>query len=395
MNEAKLTHLTHVEDLVWISGYQGAKDTIKYLEKTLYELKGHNKKDLKTFQKVDGAPAVIAGWNPENGKFFVATKSLFNKTPKINYTNEDIDINHGKARELSSKLKDALKYLPDVIKKGNIVQGDFMYSKSDLSTEVIENVKGVSFKPNTIKYFVDASSGLYRTIMASKIGIIFHTTYLGATIHDLSAVFTINESIFNKSKDVYFRTTYVKSYDPIDFTSAEYDAYNKSLSGLKTALSKFKKDELSFLTNKDISVEIQTYINHKVRNGKSFSKHEITELINFIMNKYQRAIDKLKTDKAKDKKTEEQREFIQRIRQSAGTLYYLFKWAEDARDLKILILDKLNQIQAPETPYIEKNGKYVVTDPEGYVISNSDESGVKFVNRSVFSAMNFLNNKFK
>ena len=36
--------------------------------------------------KWDGAPAIICGVNPENGKFFVGTKSVFNKTPKINYT---------------------------------------------------------------------------------------------------------------------------------------------------------------------------------------------------------------------------------------------------------------------------------------------------------------------
>jgi len=391
----KLKHLTHVEDLVWIYGKKGGQETIKFLEITLDELKGHKVENAKTFQKVDGAPAIIAGWSPENGEFFVATKSLFNKTPKINFTNDDIDINHGHSAGLSKKLKEALEYLPDVIKKGKVLMGDFMYSKDDLVSETIDGVKGISYKPNTITYFVDATSGLYKRITGSQIGIIFHTSYNGGTISDLSATYAINESDLKYSKDVYVRTTNVKSYDSVDFSDAEFKLYKSNLKELKVALSQFSDKELSFITDDEfLSKEIQTYINFRVREGKHFSKNEISNVIDFITAKFDKAIDKLKSDKGKSKKESEKQDVIGNIQKSGGTMYYLFKWFESAANLKMLLLDKLNQVKAPETPYIKEKDKYVITDPEGYVISSSSDNGVKFVNRAVFSKINMLGSDF-
>ena len=41
--------------------------------------------------KIDGSHAIVWGTDPENAKFFVGTKSVFNKrTPKVNYTAEDV-----------------------------------------------------------------------------------------------------------------------------------------------------------------------------------------------------------------------------------------------------------------------------------------------------------------
>ena len=81
---------------------------INFLRSIRDMLSGKSKKKVDLHVKWDGAPAVFAGINPENGKFFVGTKSIFNKTPKINYTNADIDANHGGG--LADKLKVALKY---------------------------------------------------------------------------------------------------------------------------------------------------------------------------------------------------------------------------------------------------------------------------------------------
>ena len=99
------------------------------------------------------APAIICGINPENGKFFVGTKSVFNKNPKVNYTNADISKNH--SGELASKLSIALKELKRLGIKG-VLQGDFLFSQSDLKKISLDGEDMISFTPNTITYAVQS-----------------------------------------------------------------------------------------------------------------------------------------------------------------------------------------------------------------------------------------------
>ena len=106
------THLTHLEELVLTQGPAGYDMAKAFLLELLETLKGNTNSRVQTSVKWDGAPAMFAGVNPENGKFFVGTKSIFNKIPKINYTEEDIIKNHGHAPGLVDKLTKGLKYLP-------------------------------------------------------------------------------------------------------------------------------------------------------------------------------------------------------------------------------------------------------------------------------------------
>ena len=77
--------------------------------------------------KIDGSPAIVWGTNPENGKFFVGTKSVFNKVrPKINYSVEDICKNH-KNFELQSILIRCFHCLPRKEEVPfQVFQGDFI-----------------------------------------------------------------------------------------------------------------------------------------------------------------------------------------------------------------------------------------------------------------------------
>ena len=193
ITEEKLTHLEHVEDAIFDFGIGGAKEALKILDDVAHSLEGHSKRAVNIQAKVDGAPAIVAGINPENGKFFVGSKSLFNKTPKINYTNADVDKNHKGG--LADKLKVALKEFPKMKLKG-IYQGDFMFTPEDLKKETIDGEKYITFTPNTITYAVPLDSDLAKTIMKSKAGVIWHTTYTGDTIADLKANFKINIKSF-------------------------------------------------------------------------------------------------------------------------------------------------------------------------------------------------------
>ena len=110
LKEDRNTHLEHLEDDILNDGLKGGKNALNFLGSLMTMLQSNTRSSMNVTVKWDGAPAIFAGTNPDNGKFFVGTKSIFNKTPKINYTNADIDANHGGG--LADKLKVALKYFP-------------------------------------------------------------------------------------------------------------------------------------------------------------------------------------------------------------------------------------------------------------------------------------------
>ena len=125
----KNTHLEHLEDDIINRGSRGGENALNFLRSVRDMLAGSSNKKVNMTVKWDGAPAIICGINPENGKFFVGTKSVFNKNAKVNYTNADIRKNH--SGELASKLSIALKELSRLGIKG-VLQGDFLFSQSDL-----------------------------------------------------------------------------------------------------------------------------------------------------------------------------------------------------------------------------------------------------------------------
>ena len=106
------THLTHLEELVLTKGEAGYNTARGFVTDLLSHLQGKSKRKVNTSVKWDGAPAIFAGKHPDTGKFFVGTKSIFNREPKINYTDNDVEMNHGHAPGLADKLKKSLKYLP-------------------------------------------------------------------------------------------------------------------------------------------------------------------------------------------------------------------------------------------------------------------------------------------
>src|SRR5210317_139179 len=110
ITEQKNTHMTHIEDSVLYGGVKGTREAIFAL-RDLRDMLG-GKKTAKVSVKWDGAPAVFAGIDPTDGKFFVAKKGIFNKSPKVYKTDADVDADT--SGDLSDKLKDALALLPSL-----------------------------------------------------------------------------------------------------------------------------------------------------------------------------------------------------------------------------------------------------------------------------------------
>lgn len=379
--EVKLTHLEHIEDLIIIDGINGAKTAIQFLRENINVLTGTS--DLVIQGKMDGAPAIIAGTNPENGKFFVATKSLFNKTPKINYTNEDIETNH--EGNLVEKLKIALAELPKLQFKG-ILQGDMLFDQSILRRESIDGIKYVTFRPNTITYAVPEDSELAKKILKAKIGMAWHTTYTGTKIENLSANFHIDISSHKETPDIFNTDTNLK-INNILMSEDEANEMNSKLNELEKDLKNFSKEDLLIIrNNKEI---ILTYINSKVREGETVNNSMVKGMFDFINTKFEKEKLKLKSDAGKDKKDLAKKEKDLEFREIAGTLWYVLKFHIEIQNIKNKLVKLLDNVKSMET-FVETPEGYKVTTPEGYVAIDKLKGGaVKLVDRLEFSKNNF------
>ena len=171
------THLTHLEDLSLFKGKKGAVEAIRFLKNLSTIVKGHSPKKFNITTKWDGSPAIICGKDPADGKFFIGTKGVFNKNPKLNKSTQDIATNHADTSDsdksgLRDKLNATLQHLSKLNIQG-VLQGDLMFTQDDLKVRGFENKSYVTFKPNTITYAVPTDSELGRKIQNAKVGIVF------------------------------------------------------------------------------------------------------------------------------------------------------------------------------------------------------------------------------
>ena len=387
--EGKNLHLEHLEDEVLNNGINGTRGAINFLQSLRDMLAGNSKKSVNVTVKWDGAPAVFAGTNPENGKFFVGTKGVFNKNPKVNYTNADIDANHSSAG-LNAKLKVALKYLP---KLGitDVLQGDMLFTQDDLSTETIDGKPHITFTPNTITYAVPKESA--SKIEKSKMGIVWHTTYSGDTLQDMRATFSASIKGLTKTNDVWFTDAeYKDTSGTINFNKAETDAITAILSLTGKTFRKMSSNFMNDLMKRDnIVTLIKTYNNTKVREGQKISntvKHA-SDLVKYIDTKLQKNIDSVKTPKAKDAKKKIKDEIVGYLSSHKKDLRTIFDMQNFLVDAKNMIIRKLGKARGVMDTFIRTDDGYRVTAPEGFVAIDKMGDAVKLVDRMEFSRANF------
>ena len=387
--EGKNLHLEHLEDEVLNNGINGTRGAINFLQSLRDMLAGSSKKSVNVTVKWDGAPAVFAGINPENGKFFVGTKGVFNKTPKVNYTEADIDANHSSGG-LNAKLKVALKYLP---KLGitDVLQGDMLFTQDDLSTETIDGIPYTTFTPNTITYAVPKESA--SKIEKSKMGIVWHTTYTGDTLQSMRASFGANIKGLTKSNDVWFTDAdYKDTSGTINFNKAETSTITSILSQAGKTFSKFNSQfTKQLMSRQDVVILIKTFNNVKVREGQKISntsKHS-QELIKYVDVKFQKNIDSVKTPKAKQAKQKTKDEVIRFLSSHKKDLQTIFDMQNLLTDAKNMIIRKLEKAKGVMDTFIRTDNGYRVTAPEGFVAIDQMGDAVKLVDRLEFSQANF------
>lgn len=394
----KNTHMTHIEDLILDGGVKGARQAILALRSLRDMLSGNAKSAVDVTVKWDGAPAVFAGIDPGDGEFFVAKKGIFNANPKVYKSHADIDADT--SGDLSVKLK--LAY--DTFKKlgiTNVIQGDFMFDKSDLKSENIGGVKHITFHPNTIVYAVPVGTPLAKEITSSKIGVVWHTVYTGATFETMSAEFG-KEIVpkLKKSKDVWMvDATLPDLSGTATFTSSETEEVTRHLSLAGKTFKQISGSTLKEIeSNKELNLVINTFNNTKVRANERIkdTKKHVAELIIWVNNRYQKEIDKRSSQKGKDTQITKRDELLKFFSKSnQKNLEKVFNLQNNVVDAKLIIINKLNGLNNIGTFLKTKTG-FRATNPEGFVAIDRMEGGaVKLVDRLEFSTNNFDPNIIK
>ena len=394
LKEAKNTHMTHIEDLVLDGGVDGTRDAINALRSLRDMMKGDSNTSHSVTVKWDGAPAVFAGIDPTDGEFFVAKKGIFNKNPKVYKSHSDID--DDTSGDLSTKLKIAYTELKKLNIKG-VLQGDIMFTKSDLKKERIDGDSYITFHPNTIVYAVPFDQA--DPIIQSKIGVVWHTKYEGSSFEDMSASFLIDISKLNKTKSVWMRTADLEDLSgTATMTKDETDLVTSHLSSAGKIFRKISSSTLKLVAqDSEINLLINTFNNTKVRSQERITdpKKHTSDLIDWINARYQKQIDKLKSVKGKERKTAARDKTLEFFSPSNKTnLRLMFELQNYLVDAKEILISKMNRVSSISTFVKTKNG-FKVTGTEGYVAINRDGNAVKLVDRMEFSSNNFNPNIIK
>ena len=389
--EGKNVHLEHLEDNVLNNGVSGAREAINFLRSLRNMLAGHSDVKVNVTTKWDGSPAIFAGINPENGKFFVGTKSVFNKNAKLNYTDADIDENHP-SEGLNDKLKIALAYLPKLGIKG-ILQGDMMFTKSDLKHETIDGEEYIIFQPNTIVYAVPVNTKLAKMMMAAQLGVVFHTSYTGKDIENMKASFNIDIGHLTATKDVWFRdASFTDASGSATFTEKETADLTSILSQAGRLFNTIPALTLNKIASSETYLlQIKTYNNTKIREGQEIrdTRAHVNGLMKWVEDRLNKEITAAKKEETKQKRIKEKTEVMRFYRTNAAQLKNIFDLMNMIIEAKLMIIRKLETIRSIGT-FVRTDDGFRITAPEGFVaVDKLKGNALKLVDRLEFSHQNF------
>ena len=404
--DGKNVHLDHVEELIFMQGRSGVDRIVNTFARLLDSLEGGDAGGDAVTTKWDGSPAVFAGTDPEDGRFFVGTKGVFAKNPKLNKSAADIEQNHPDVTRgeetvskagLRDKLNAALANLKDLNIQG-IVQGDLLFTRDDLRTVTIDGSKYIAFKPNTITYVVPADSDLAQQMQAAEIGIVFHTSYTGDSLEDMRASFGYDSSELSSSPRVWFTDARIRDVSgQVQLSSDQGDAIRAALQDLKnTPVDSAAFNRLNDQLPIDLVAELKAHANTPIRSGAGLvqdPKRFASSFIERVQTKYQTAIANLKTGAegpAGQRKLEQMNSILQVLNNNVGIIANMYSAYLKAESVKMMFQRKMRSIRAMDSFIEQPDGSFRVTDPEGFVIVDHMGNAMKIVDRLEFSAANFV-----
>lgn len=380
----QLKHLTHAEDHPIISGAEGFEHARKTLSGVHAHMSGQGEEHgVKVTEKFDGAPSIVFGHHPDTGKFFVASKSAFNKNPKINYSEEDIDRNHGHAPGLAQKLKAALAHLKKSAPKKGVYQGDMMYTKDDVHTAG----GAYHFTPNTVTHSVEKGTEEGRKVGRAKLGIVVHTKYEpnpeAPGVENMTAGFDVDHGAFRHSPDVHminpelhFQGTYTPTQQKM------FQMHMRKATAHHNALGKQGYAALA-----GHETHLSTYINSTVRNT---TKPSVQGYKAWLKERQAREVGSVKTDKAKQIKQKHHDDLIAHVDANKEHFENALGVHHNLQQAKNQLIGALNTHKR-QISYTIKGEQ---SHPEGFVAILKNEKGESLPSKLVsreptgFAAMN-------
>lgn len=386
----KNTHLEHLEDDIINLGYRGAQQSIEFVEALLDLFAGHTKNSVNVTVKWDGAPAIVAGIDPQTKNFFVATKhGAFAKSMKLGFNEEMIDFFY--EGDLAKILKIAFNELKDLGIK-EVLQGDIMFTHMNKKNRIIDGKEYVTFKPNTILYAIPTDDPLREKIEKSNIGIIFHTKYSGVgPVNEMSATFGVDVSRLKSSTAWIEDASYKDLSGSVTLTSSETKEVQSKLASAKRnalAARRFLDDIAAQQTSLSPGYIFKIFVNRLVRDGIDVNQKTLTGFEKFVIERISAKEGTVKTAKGKERYIGLRLELQKYLRSNSMSLRSMFVVYENLIDIKGILIKKLNAVKRIST-FIETETGFKVTDPEGFVAIDRFGNAVKLVNRMEFSKANF------
>jgi len=402
LNESKggkNLHLEHLEDEILNFGIDGGRAAVRFLLSLRDMLSGNSDSKVNMTVKWDGAPAIFAGIDPSDGKFFIAKKSVFNETPLLYKSTAEIAADTKLSPALKSKFTVALQEFSKLGITG-LIQGDLMFT-DDVSEKTLDGETYLTFQQNTLMYAVQKDSDLGRAINAAKIGVVWHTTYSGKDLPSMTASFGVNISGLKKTSSVWMDdATYKDVSGSAKFTSSELKTFNGQMSQVGRKFKKIKANDFKTfmqLQNKTFikglaGASFKTYLNTYIREGQNISTKNMKNLdySMYVKNFFdEKVIAKLKTEGARKDKERIRDEAVKQLIKLDSVAYAIVDFMEELISAKSLIINKLNSVKQLTQIFVRTKNGYEVTNPEGYVAIDTKGNAVKIVDRMEFSYNNF------
>lgn len=392
---AQNKHLEHLEDELINYGYGGYVASRDLINNFIQELGGRPSGNITVTTKWDGAPAVVCGIDPESGKFFVGTKSVFNKKePKINFTEADIDKNHGEIPDLAKKLKYCLKYFPELKIKG-IIQGDLLFTDEDVAIKTIDGERYYTATPNTLTYAWAADSDLGKAVNAAKIGAVFHTYYSGTgPVNTLNAGFGVSQFNLKSTKNVFLASATMDNISANSGLSITEERTLKSVIAVADRNASVAKPFIEMVAHEatkqfTLGYTMKRFTNSYVKEGQKINN--VNKFIEGFEKAFKKSlvekVDSLKSEKSKNEYRDKLASGLQFLEDNKRSFKAFIVIYNSFTNAKNLINNKLAGLSDTKV-FLRSGDNFVVTKPEGFV-AIVDGKAVKIVDRLEFSRANF------
>ena len=396
------THSLHMEDSI-LKGKAYISRMLGFYNQVFDTLTGSIDKEKPGITvKIDGAPAITMYTKfPGLKGPGVSTKSIFNATPKVYTTDEEIEADD-RSPELKAKLKAALKLAKaKIIPAGEIWQGDLLFTKGDIKNYTDDNgQKYIYFKPNTLVYALPVGSDGAKKALASDIGIVFHTRYKGSSVQTVKQSNDASTDELNGIPEWAFvldaRLPNLSGVQTL--SDQEANDIEDSLYDLHSLCSEIVNDaDYDLLVNNTdfINFYVMTLQNNKVDKSELIDPEtfvdELHKWVTSKMRKEYQGLEKLKTKAGRDKKRisldDKSKDLHTIIETNEPLLHKIAEALYIAADVKNQFITKLNSVNKwvnkVETTFGMKD-----TNGEGFMVSDVDGNFVKLVDRSAFSYFN-------